>query len=60
VSSLKEAVARMTTIHPADFVKFKRWMSQQPDRLAIKRRRDSLQADAVQWLLDERLPQLPL
>ncbi len=53
-------MARMTTLHPADFVKFKRWMSQQPDRLAIKRRRDTLQADAVQWLIDERLPQLQL
>lgn len=51
-------MARMTTIHPADFVKFKRWMSQQTDRLAIKRRRDALQADAVEWLLQERLPQL--
>ena len=51
-------MARMTTIHPADFVKFKRWMSKQTDRLAIKRRRDALQADAVEWLLHERLPQL--
>jgi hypothetical protein len=53
-------MARMTTIHPADFVKFKRWMSKQTDRLAIKRRRDSMQADAVEWLLEERLPQLQL
>ena len=51
-------MARMITIHPADFVKFKRWMSKQTDRLAIKRRRDALQADAVEWLLHERLPQL--
>jgi peptide subunit release factor RF-3 len=52
------SMARMTTIHPAEFVRFKRWMARQPDREAIKRRRDALQADAVEWLLHERLPQL--
>lgn len=57
VVAVNGTMARMTTIHPADFVKFKRWMSKQPDRLAIKRRRDALQADAVEWLLQERLPQ---
>ena len=51
-------MARLTTIHPAVFVSFKRWMSKEPDRDPLKRRRDSLQADAVEWALHERLPQL--
>jgi hypothetical protein len=52
------SMARLTTIHPADFIQFKRWMATQTSREAIKRRRDALQADAVEWLLNERLPQL--
>ncbi len=51
-------MARMTTIHPGVFVNFKRWMAQEPDRDPLKRRRDALQADAVEWLLQERLPHL--
>lgn len=50
-------MARMNTVHPATFVAFKRWMANQPDREALKRRRDVLQADAVQMLLDTYLPQ---
>jgi len=50
-------MARMNTVHPATFVAFKRWMANQPDREALKRRRDVLQADAVQELLDKYLPQ---
>lgn len=52
------SMARMNTVHPATFVAFKRWMSTQPDREAMKRRRDALQADAVQALMDDYLPQL--
>ena len=44
-------------MHPATFVAFKRWMASQPDREALKRSRDALQADAVQTLLDTYLPQ---
>ena len=51
-------MARLNTIHPAVFVSFKRWMSKEPDRDPLKRRRDSLQADAVEWALHERLPHL--
>lgn len=51
-------LARMTTIHPAVFISFKRWMSKEPDRDPLKRRRDALQADAVEWALQERLPHL--
>ena len=51
-------MARMNTVHPATFVAFKRWMSTQAEREAMKRRRDALQADTVQELLEKYLPQL--
>jgi hypothetical protein len=51
-------MARMTTIHPRVFVIFKRWMSKESERDPLKRRRDALQADAVEWILLERLPHL--
>jgi len=53
----------MNTVHPATFVAFKRWLANQTDREALKRRRDVLQADAVQTLLDTYLllqPNWPL
>ncbi|CAK9133491.1 unnamed protein product [Ilex paraguariensis] len=46
------AMARMHTVHPATFVAFKRWMAGLREREAIKRRRDVLQADVVQALVD--------
>jgi len=52
------SMARMNTVHPATFVAFKRWMSTQVERDALKRRRDALQADTVQELLEKYLPQL--
>jgi hypothetical protein len=51
------SMARMNTVHPATFVAFKRWLADQPEREALKRRRDALQADAVHTLLDQYLPQ---
>ena len=51
-------MARMNTVHPATFVAFKRWMAGQADRDPLKRRRDLLQADAVQVLLEQYLPQI--
>lgn len=51
-------MARMNTVHPATFVAFKRWLANQTDREALKRRRDVLQADAVQTLLDTYLLQV--
>ena len=53
-------MARLSTLHPAAFVEFKRWMADQVDRDPIKRRRDRLQADAVASLLADRLPHLDL
>jgi len=52
------SMARMNTVHPTTFVAFKRWMSTQAEREALKRRRDALQADTVQELLEKYLPQL--
>ena len=52
------AMACMTTVNPVTFVAFKRWLADQPEREAIKRRRDALQADAVQELLEKYLPQV--
>lgn len=52
------AMARMNTLHPLAFVHFKRWMGEQPDRDALKRRRDLLQADVVEELVTTRLPHL--
>ena len=52
------SMARMNTVHPATFITFKRWLASQPEREALKRRRDSLQADAVQALIDQYLPQI--
>ena len=34
---------RMNTVHPATLMAFKRWMSTQPERKAMKRRRGALQ-----------------
>lgn len=51
-------MARMNTVHPTTFVAFKRWLAAQADRDPLKRRRDVLQADAVQQLVDQYLPQV--
>jgi len=56
VISATGRMALMRTIDPAAFVEFKRWMAAAaPNRLKAKRRRDALQADIVQQLLDEGL-----
>jgi Nucleotidyltransferase len=52
------SMARMNTVHPATLVAFKRWLATQTEREAMKRRRDALQADAVQELLEKYLPYL--
>ena len=49
-------MALMSTIAPISFVEFKRWLAEAaPQREPAKRRRDRLQADIVQDLLDQRL-----
>lgn len=56
VISVSGRTRRMQTIAPAAFVEFKRWMAEEaPHREPAKRRRDRLQADIVQDLLDQKL-----
>ena len=50
-------MARMNTLHPLAFSKFKRWMAQQPDREPAKRGRDALQARLVEEAVQQYLPQ---
>ncbi|MDZ4282131.1 MAG: GSU2403 family nucleotidyltransferase fold protein [Hydrogenophaga sp.] len=51
-------MARMNTVHPLSFVSFKRWLAQRPDRDPLKTNRDRLQADTVEQLVRDYLPQL--
>lgn len=51
------AMARMNTLAPMAFVRFKKWMSALPERDPLKRRRDALQAKAVEEAVLEYLPQ---
>lgn len=51
-------MARMETIDPLVFAKFKRWMANQPGRDTLKRKRDTLQAEVVEELTEEYLPHL--
>lgn len=51
-------MARMNTLEPMAFVRFKRWMSGLPERDPLKRRRDALQATAVEDVVREYLPHL--
>jgi hypothetical protein len=49
-------MALMRTIAPSTFVEFKRWMgAKAPDREPAKRRRDQLQSQVVQDLIDQKL-----
>lgn len=48
-------MARVVTIAPGAFVKFKRWMAEAPDRDDLKRPRDRLQARIVEELVREYL-----
>lgn len=57
VVSASGDMARMSTVDPRIFVEFKRWLTQQESREAIKRSRDLLQADLVEQMVKEYLPQ---
>jgi hypothetical protein len=50
-------MARMNTLEPLAFVRFKQWMSTLSQRDPLKRRRDALQAKAVEEVVREYLPQ---
>jgi hypothetical protein len=51
-------MARMNTLHPLAFARFKIWMSGLAERDGMKRRRDLLQAESVRQLVQSYLPQL--
>ena len=51
-------MARMNTITPVAFSKFKRWLAEQRDRDPLKRSRDRRQAELVDVLVDDYLPQV--
>jgi hypothetical protein len=51
-------MARMHTLHPMHFVRFKTWMSKLEGREAIKRSRDALQARLVEAVVAQYLPHL--
>ncbi len=52
------SMARMNTLHPLAFARFKHWMAQLPGRDPRKRQRDELQANAVEAVVRKYLPQL--
>lgn len=51
-------MARMNTISPVVFAKFKRWMAGQDDRESLKCQRDLLQAELVEEMAAEYFPHL--
>ncbi len=51
-------MARMNTITPVAFSEFKRWLAEQRDRDPLKRSRDRRQAELVDVLVDDYLPQV--
>jgi hypothetical protein len=57
ITATDGSMARMHTLHPLAFARFKRWMAEQADREAPRRRRDALQADLVECLVRDYLPQ---
>ncbi len=52
------AMARMNTLHPIVFARFKHWMAQLAGRDPRKRKRDELQATAVETVVSKYLPHL--
>jgi hypothetical protein len=56
VISVTGKMALMRTIAPNNFIEVKRWMAESaPNRTQLERRRDLLQADIAQALLDEQI-----
>lgn len=53
-------MARMNTVHPEAFVAFKRWLARQAARETLKRTRDLLQADTVEQMVNDYLPQFKI
>ena len=53
-------VAYMKTIHPVEFAIYKNWLSQNSDRIALKRPRDLAQSQLVTHLIDKYLLNIDL
>ena len=51
-------MARINTISPVVFAKFKRWMAGQENREYLKRQRDITQAELVEEVVAEFFPHL--
>jgi hypothetical protein len=49
-------MARMNTLEPLAFARFKKWMSELPERDPLKCRRDARQAELVEVLVEKYLP----
>lgn len=60
VVSASGTMARMNTVSPVEFIKVKRILAANPDREQIKKSRDLLQADIIEELVREYLPQFEL
>ena len=50
-------MAMMNTVEPLVFARFKRWMASLPSREPVKKRRDVLQAETVERVVQGYLPQ---
>jgi hypothetical protein len=50
-------MAMMNTVEPLVFARFKRWMASLPSREPLKKRRDVLQAETVERVVQGYLPQ---
>jgi len=57
VVAVNGEMAMMNTMHPLDFVKVKRALAVYPDREPLKRSKDRIQAELVEKLVDEYMPQ---
>jgi hypothetical protein len=58
VVAISGAMARMPTVHPMAFARIKRQLSQDPKRDPRKAPKDKAQADIVESLVEQFLPQL--
>ena len=58
IVSANGLMARMHTVSPLEFIKVKRWLASAVDRDSMKRSRDQLQAELVEELVNEYLPNL--
>ena len=58
IASPSGDMARMTTVSPVSFARFKRWLAVQVSRDAMKRTRDVMQADVVEQIVEAYFPHL--